>query len=70
MNTLRHTNGRFARNPVTSAQFWDRVQTLAGRGLSIASAEQQAADEFRLRLICDEITGEVVDWTELRRKVA
>lgn len=66
MNTLRHRNGRFARNPVTPEQFRDRVGQLISNnpGMSMSEAEQRAGLELRLRLICDDITGEVVDWYE------
>ena len=66
MNTLRHRNGRFARNPVTPEQFRDRVDQLIAHniGMSRTEASERAALELRLRLICDDITGEVLDWYE------
>lgn len=68
-HALRHRNGRFARNPVTPEQFRDRVGQIIYRnpGTSMAAAEQQAATELRLRLICDDITGEVVDFHQIRK---
>lgn len=66
MNTLRHRNGRFARNPVTPEQFRERVGYYLRfpNACSMAEAQQRAGLELRLRLICDDITGEVLDWYE------
>lgn len=56
MNTLRHRNGRFARNPVTPEQFRTRVEQIIARDfLSRAAATERAELELRVRLVCDGI---------------
>jgi len=61
MNTLRHRNGRFARNPVTPEQFRDRVeQHIARNFMTRAQAEARTELELRVRLAGDDI-GETVD---------
>lgn len=65
---LRNHTGRFTRNPVTADQFFSRARQIAQRQrIPLSRAEQQAADELRLRLICDGVTGEVADFVELRK---
>lgn len=64
MNTLRHRNGRFARNPVTAEQFRERIEYHISKNfLSYAEAQQRAELELRVRLIGEDI----VETTDMRR---
>lgn len=64
--SLRNTRGRFIRNPVSAERYWDRVHRLVAYSappMSMAQAQERAAQELKLALILDD-AGSVVDWTE------